>query len=271
MKQLFNIPNFLTAFNLLSGILAIIFAFAGKLDLACYLIYLAAIFDFFDGFVARKLKISGELGKQMDSLADMVTFGVAPGILVFLLLAIQSQGGFLTDQIESFSQVAYSKIHVYFNAIANYGISEISLTPFTGLIIPFFSIFRLAKFNIDTRQSESFIGLNTPANTIFFTAFPLLYMNAWENSDNNAIIFKLLRPEFFVPLVVVMSLLLISEIPFFSLKFKDFSWKNNQIRFIFLGLCGLLIPLLLVWSIPIIIILYLLLSIIENQRKKQTT
>jgi len=271
MKQLFNIPNFLTSFNLLSGILAIIFAFSGHLDFSCYLIYLAAIFDFLDGFVARKMRISGELGKQMDSLADMVTFGVAPGILIFLLLAIDSEGGYVFNDVISFSEMNYSRIQMYFSSLSFNGIYDVSWMPFAALIIPFLSLFRLAKFNIDTRQTDSFIGLNTPANTIFFTAFPLLCMNAFEASNDHALIFTFIKPVILVPLVIIMSCLLISEIPFFSLKFKDFSWANNQIRIIFLGICALLIPILLVWSIPIIIILYLLLSIIENQRKKRIT
>lgn len=274
MKQMFNIPNLFTASNLMCGVISIILALSGRLEWACYFIYFAAVFDFFDGFLARKLKIAGELGKQLDSLADMVTFGVAPGILVFVMLVLMTAGydnshyllnigRFLNEEhiaigvSESVRELLFFKQGFWHSAL-----------PFFGLTIPFFSLFRLAKFNLDTRQSESFIGLPTPANTIFFTAFPLLYVQAFVNYNQDAIIFKILQPEIFIPIVVIMSLMLIAELPLFALKFKDFSWKNNQVRFVFLGSCAILIPLLLAWSIPIIIILYLLLSLIENYRKK---
>lgn len=278
MKQMFNIPNLFTASNLMCGVISIILALSGRLEWACYFIYFAAVFDFFDGFLARKLKIAGELGKQLDSLADMVTFGVAPGILVFVMLVV---GQFGIERLENFSlmnnewynqvdvsPVIYAIIRDYLNGDIDAAQGMIKFVPFLALIIPFFSLFRLAKFNLDTRQSESFIGLPTPANTIFFTAFPLLFVSATFHGELNAIVFDIIQPLYFVPIVVIMSLMLIAELPLFALKFKDFSWKNNQVRFVFLGSCAILIPLLLAWSIPIIIILYLLLSLIENYRKK---
>jgi CDP-diacylglycerol--serine O-phosphatidyltransferase len=140
-----------------------------------------------------------------------------------------------------------------------------SFIPFIGLIIPFFSIFRLAKFNIDTRQSDSFIGLNTPANTIFFTSFPLLLFIYQEDFlIGNTFINTIISPMILIPLIILMSILLVSEIPFFSFKFKHFKWKGNELRYLFLITCGILIPTLLVWSIPIIILLYIILSIVEN-------
>lgn len=276
MKGLFNIPNLFTSSNLLCGVVSIIFALMGRLDWACYAIFLGAIFDFFDGFLARKLKIAGEMGKQLDSLADMVTFGVAPGILCFVMLIIGTDNHqeifhqtIDKDIYQNFSDVkgvVLVKVIGFFSRIDNQPLLK-TLIPFTGLIIPFFSIFRLAKFNLDTRQAESFIGLPTPANTLFFTTFPLLFLVSITTKTPNNFIFKIIQPEVFIPIIIVMSLLLISEIPLFALKFKDFKWKNNQIRFIFLGLCLILIPTLFVWSIPIIIILYLILSILSNQKK----
>lgn len=260
------------------GIISIILALSGRLEWACYFIYFAAIFDFFDGFLARKLKIAGELGKQLDSLADMVTFGVAPGVLVFVMLILGQFGGInleyytaiknLVAEPVELSSLINTTISDFMNGDVNklYGFDR--FMPYLGLIIPFFSLFRLAKFNLDTRQSESFIGLPTPANTIFFTAFPLLYMQAFKSYDADAMIFKIIQPEILIPIIIIMSLMLIVELPLFALKFKDFSWRNNQVRFIFLASCAILIPLLLAWSIPIIIILYLLLSLIENYRKK---
>lgn len=268
MKQMFNIPNLFTASNLMCGIISIILALSGRLEWACYFIYFAAIFDFFDGFLARKLKISSEMGKQLDSLADMVTFGVAPGILVFVIIVIQQEGGWSHSSIASFSEINHIRIKSFMSSLASGDIFKNEYYCLAGLIIPFFSLFRLAKFNIDTRQSESFIGLNTPANTIFFTAFPLILSSNYSSGNFEGFIFHLVQPMFLIPLTLVMSIMLITEIPFFALKFKDFSWKNNQIRFIFLGACAILIPTFLAWSIPIIIILYLLLSVIENQRKK---
>ena len=268
MKQMFNIPNLFTASNLMCGIISIILALSGRLEWACYFIYFAAIFDFFDGFLARKLKISSEMGKQLDSLADMVTFGVAPGILVFVILVIQQEGGWSHSSAASFSEINHLRIKSFMSSLATGDVFKNEYVCLAGLIIPFFSLFRLAKFNIDTRQSESFIGLPTPANTIFFTAFPLLLASSFNEGIIDGVIFEIVKPIYFVPIVLVMSLLLIAELPLFALKFKDFSWRNNQIRFIFLGACALLIPTLVAWSIPIIIILYLLLSVIENQRKK---
>ncbi len=268
MRQMFNIPNLFTASNLMSGIISIILALSGRLEWACYFIYLAAIFDFFDGFLARKMKISSEMGKQLDSLADMVTFGVAPGILVFVMLVIQQEGGWTNTAGTSFSEINQVRINSFMYSIARDGFSKIEFICLAGLIIPFFSLFRLAKFNIDTRQSESFIGVPTPANTIFFTAFPLILASTFNAGAMEGFIYEILKPIYFIPIVLIMSLMLIAELPLFALKFKDFSWKNNQVRFVFLASCAILIPLLMAWSIPIIIILYILLSIVENYRKK---
>lgn len=269
--EMFNIPNLLTASNLLCGILSIFLAFSGQLEASCLLIFLAAIFDFFDGFLARKLNQMSELGKQLDSLADMVTFGVAPGVLVCIVLIIQMEGGLANNYFDySFSEASFMRIRSFMNELAKGNFRAIDLICFSGLIIPFFSLFRLAKFNVDTRQTENFIGLPTPANTIFFTSFPLLLGHYYARNEWNALLDYLLNPIVFVSIVLIMSFLLIAEIPLFSLKFKHFNWKGNEIKFIFLGSCLLLILLLFIWSIPIIIILYLILSVVENKRKKIT-
>lgn len=263
--RMFNIPNLFTAGNLLSGILSIFLALSGQLELACYFIYFAAILDFFDGFLARKLNVMSELGKQLDSLADMVTFGVAPGVLVMVILMVQTQGGLQFIEEIPFEEAVFIKTQGFLISLAN-GFAEMNWMVFAGLIIPFFSLFRLAKFNIDTRQSESFIGLPTPANTIFFTSFPLL-MAKYYDQGGNAILEFILTPWVLIIIVLVMSLLLIAELPLFSLKFKHFRWKGNEIKFVFLGSSLVLILLLLAWSIPIIVTLYLILSVIETKRK----
>ena len=266
MKQtiaMFNIPNLFTATNMLCGAIAILLSLSGRIDVAPYAIYLGAILDFFDGFLARLLKQQGELGKQMDSLADMITFGLAPGIMMMVLITFiiyPKNQEFLS--LEFATQVQIS-LQDWISKVGK--LSDFSYAPFVAFTIPFFSLFRLAKFNIDTRQTDSFIGLNTPANTIFFSSIPLLcstYLN--KEGMSQSFLFNLLSLKAIVPLIIMMSLLLISEIHFFSLKIKNFNWKGNQLRFLFLITCLVLIFTLMVWSIPIIIILYIVLSFIEN-------
>jgi CDP-diacylglycerol--serine O-phosphatidyltransferase len=196
----------------------------------------------------------------------MITFGLAPGIIMFMLILFQQND--FTPLFEDTLQLNLV-VNSHLSGLINLQLEN--KLPFLALIIPFFSMFRLAKFNIDTRQSESFIGLPTPANTIFFMAFPLLltqYGNSvgWEHD----LILWLVQPIVLIPIIVIMSLLLISELPLFALKFKTFKWQGNEIRYVFLISCGILIPTLLFWSIPIIIILYLKLSFINNLLRKKT-
>ena len=165
---MFNLANILTAGNLLSGVVAILLALLGRIDLAPFAIVVGALFDFLDGFVARKMKTAGEIGKQLDSLADMVTFGVAPGIIMMVVMTIDVNEFILNPYFE----IIRFDFMFYLESILNGATNDFS--PFIALTIPFFSIFRLAKFNVDTRQSDSFIGLPTPASTLFFMTFPLL-------------------------------------------------------------------------------------------------
>lgn len=272
---MFNIPNLFTAANLMCGILSIILTFAGRIDLAPFAIFLGGLFDFFDGFLARKLKISGEMGKQLDSLADMVTFGLAPGfiMMVVIIVSIYIDGPF--DNAGFTSHVHFEMqnwVNAIFYDVPNQMDANINILPFFGLVIPFFSMFRLAKFNIDKRQADSFIGVPTPLNTIFFMFFPLIMWLEFENwKYNEGIFIYLLNPYFLVGLIIFMSLLLVAEIPLFSLKFKHFKWKGNEIRYSFLLISMLLIPFLLVWSIPLIVFLQLILSFIDNILSKKTT
>ena len=260
---MFNIPNLFTATNFMCGITAVILSVSGRIDLAPFAIYLGAILDFFDGFLARKLNQQGELGKQMDSLADVVTFGVAPGVMMMVLLSFLSLSNVRFDATLTLDGILAISFETWLDSILS--LHPRSFIPFIGLIIPFFSIFRLAKFNIDTRQSDSFIGLNTPANTIFFTSFPLLlFIYKDDFFASGTFINKIISTYTLIPLIILMSILLVSEIPFFSFKFKHFKWKGNELRYLFLITCGILIPTLLVWSIPIIILLYIILSIVEN-------
>jgi len=229
-----NIPNAITCGNLLCGCLALVKAFEGDLVWAAYLVGIAAVLDFFDGFAARLLKVSSAIGKDLDSLADMVTFGVVPGFVMFKLLLISIL--FMTN-----------------DAIWNY-------VPYLAFIIPIFSCIRLAKFNNDKRQTESFIGVNTPANSILICSLPLIIGGNYQSPSAVFI----LNPYSLIALTVVMSALLVSEIPIFSFKFKSFGWKGNEIRFTFLLLSLLLLITLHFIGIPLIIVLYIVMSVINN-------
>lgn len=231
------VPSMITSFNLICGTIGIVLALNGKLKIAIILLLLGAIFDFIDGFVARMLNVCGNFGKELDSLADLITFGLLPAAMIF---SIQEQ--FLLSETSSYTK---------FNAIQwIYYVSPI--------LIPVFSALRLAKFNIDSRQTNSFIGLPTPANAIFFSsiAWILTYhpVGVWEYIDN---------PLSIAILIVLFSILLVSEIPLFSLKFKKSQGKDNSIRFIFLLSSLMIIILLKIEGFPLVIALYILLSIFK--------
>ena len=228
---------------------------------------IAAVLDFLDGFVARALKQYSEIGKQLDSLADMVTFGVVPGVVMFHMLILV----FNFHDNTPFPGVA--------------GDSILSRFPWAlvAFIIPLFSALRLAKFNIDTRQSDSFIGLPTPANAIFICSVGLIFkkvfilagmsdqMGGMIGGKFNLMLANLLSNEWvLITITLVLSVLLISEIPLFSLKFKSFGWKGNEIRWIFLALCVVLLVTLKFVGIPLAIVLYILLSVINNLLVKKS-
>lgn len=252
---------------MLSGLLAILLALSGRIDLAPFAVFAGAIFDFLDGFIARKLKIAGEMGKQLDSLADMVTFGIAPGIIMLVILTPISE--FWISGKINFTDCAYGCVDW------NSWLKEViagenrNFLPFLALLIPFFSLFRLAKFNIDTRQTESFIGLPTPANTLFFMSFPLAlsYGNP-EGMLANVYAF-MFHPLVISILIILMSVMLVAALPLFSLKFKTFGWAGNQIRYIFLLISLAFIVLFTVWSLALIVFLYLILSLLETKFVKQ--
>lgn len=228
-----HIPNAITCCNLLCGCLAIVKAFEGDLVLSAYLVGLAAIFDFFDGFAARLLRVVSPIGKDLDSLADMVTFGVVPGVMMYKLLG----AGILNYNLGN-NQMPLS----------------LSLLAFT---ITIFSAIRLAIFNNDTRQTSSFIGVPTPAVAIFICSIPLILQNnSSETIFNNPFLLGLTT--------IIFSFLLVSELPLFALKFKSFGWKGNRTKFIFLGISILLLILFKFVGIPLIIILYIVMSLITH-------
>lgn len=254
VKKRRAIPNFFTIGNLIGGILAIIFSLTGALHLAPYCIFLAIVFDFLDGFMAKMVRGQAEIGKQLDSLADMVTFGVAPGIIVYALLIKVHEK--LINEGSDYSWLPYLK--------------------YMAFLIPVLALFRLAKFNLDTRQTDSFIGVPTATVAIFFAAFPLI-IDQTINSSNGLAIWMveniIQNPFVLIILILVLSALMISEVPLFALKFKHFKWKENEVRFLFLGLSLISILLFMVWSVPIIVLLFILLSLINNafiNGRKQT-
>jgi CDP-diacylglycerol--serine O-phosphatidyltransferase len=273
-----NIPNAITCGNLLCGCLAIVFSLKGNLTLAAYLVGLAAILDFFDGFAARMLKVSSPIGKDLDSLADMVTFGVVPGLIMYQLIKMSI--GFSADvhintiggnlELMTYKPEPY---HYYL--------------PFLAFIIPVFSAIRLAKFNNDTRQTDQFIGLPTPANAIFISSLVLLNTNFIYHVYDDfqlSLSFKhvaavqevssffgnwLFHPGILIVITIMFSILLVAELPLFSLKFKQFNWKGNEIRYLFLISCILLLIIFSYAGISLSILFYILLSFLSNVTNKK--
>ena len=237
MKIKEHIPNILTLLNLLSGCIAIVFIFEDQLAMASYLLGLAALFDFLDGFFARLLKVQSPIGKDLDSLADMVSFGLVPGMILFKL-------------------IGYS-----IGISINTGI--ITLVPYIAFLIPLFSALRLAKFNNDERQTDVFIGLPTPANALLIASFPLILIQQSTLVGINILPIQslFLSTVFLIIMSVLLSYLLVAELSLLSLKFKTFNWKENKIRFLFLGISCVLLILLYYVAIPVIILLYILLSL----------
>jgi CDP-diacylglycerol--serine O-phosphatidyltransferase len=239
MNPIKHIPNFITCLNLLSGCLAIISVILGNPLVAAYLVVAAAIFDFFDGFAARMLNVSSPIGAELDSLADMVTFGVVPGLM---LLHYLSGGISSLTGVEGFLQ--------------NPGL----LVPF---LVPVFSALRLAKFNVDTRQTDSFRGLPTPASALWVISIPLMIefmpFHMWWNPEN-----VIVNQWFIIGSAIGLSVLMVSDIPLLAMKFKGFGWKGNGVRYIFLIISLVLLIILRPVAIPIILSLYVFISIIDN-------
>lgn len=245
-----HIPNFITLLNLLSGSIAVIFAVKGNLILAAIFVAAGIFFDFFDGLAARLLDVKSEIGLQLDSLADAVTSGVVPGIVMYQLLtkALPASGGLGYDWDSS--------------------VFDIQMKPFAliGLLIILASAYRLAKFNVDDRQTDSFIGLPTPANALLILSLPLIL-----TYQSGPFVSGLLLNEWFlVGLTLLSCFLLNAELPLFALKFSDWGFRENKMRYFFIISCLVLIIFLKFIAIPVILLLYVLLSVISNQRKQVT-
>ena len=231
-----HIPNFITLLNLFCGCIAVVFVSELNFEMAFFFVSLGIFLDFFDGFFARLFKVAGPLGLQLDSLADMVTSGVVPGFVMFWMLK-QGQDPASANQI----------------------------IPYLGFIITLGSCYRLANFNIDTRQTDSFIGLPTPANALFILSLPLVV----KYSDS-MVIFEILSNQWFLLAITLFSAFILNaEIPLFSLKIKDFTFKKNALQIVFLSLCVLLLIFFQYLAIPLVIITYVLLSVINNKFLKK--
>lgn len=252
-----NIPNAITCCNLICGCIAIKEVFQGNLEMASLLIGAALVFDFFDGFAARLLKVTSSIGKDLDSLADAVTFGVTPSFIVYVLIKNAVNSGFYGQ-----------------SAILEY-------LPYSGFLIALFSVIRLAKFNNDPRQSHSFFGLPTPANAILFASLPLiLASNAGLSFQHGTIMIEnpagtfledgtlaafVMNPWFLSLLSLIQSLLLVSEIPLMALKFKNFNWKENVKRYLLIVSVPVFLLFMGFLGIPCIILFYILLSLTERK------
>lgn len=215
-----HLPNFLTCCNLICGVLGILYLFKGSTEypIAAF-VWAACIFDFLDGFVARALKVNSPIGKELDSLADVVSFGVLPSLFMYTLLAEKSENPYL---------------------------------PYIAISVAVCSAIRLAIFNIDETQSDSFKGLPTPANALFLTGLPFIHFTGLQ---------FIFQPLPLALITIVFSILLVSRIELFALKFKSFTWESNKIRFTFL-LCSILLIVSFTFAaIPLIIILYIVLSL----------
>jgi CDP-diacylglycerol--serine O-phosphatidyltransferase len=221
-----NIPNAITCINLLCGCIALVYVGQDFLYIASWLVVAAGVADFFDGMAARLLKVNSPIGKELDSLADMVSFGVVPGMMLFKLI--------------------HDPIFCWM-----------------GLLVPVFAAIRLAKFNIDENQTTYFVGLPSPANALFIISFPLIirYKIHWQE-------FYLANAQFctyfFSAIAIICSALMVMPVRIFSMKMKDMSWANNKMRYVFILLSVVGIATITFQALPIIMVLYVILSVVEN-------
>ena len=223
-----HIPNLITLLNLLSGCIALVFAIDLNFEMAFFFVSLGIFLDFFDGFFARLFKVSSPLGLQLDSLADMVTSGLVPGFVMFLMLSKKADSSFL---------------------------------PYLGFIITLGSCYRLANFNIDTRQTDSFIGLPTPANALLILSLPLVMQHT-----NSELIYEFLKNQWVLLAITAFSAYILNaEIPLFSLKIKAFNFSKNKLQIIFLTISVALLIAFQFLGIPLVILFYVLLSVLNNR------
>ena len=242
-----HIPNFITLCNLAIGVLAVFMALENQLLFASWMILIAALLDFLDGFLARILNAASEIGKQLDSFADLISFGMAPAAIGFKLMEFSIRGD------------------IFHGGIQDTSLPE-RLLLFSPILLVLFAAMRLAEFNIAEDRS-GFRGLATPAVAIFIAGLNMSLIRVL----NTPVADFILQPLVLLSIIVFISLLMISRIPMFALKFRDFRWSGNQIRYVFLAVSCILLIILQEIALPVIIMVYLLLSIalslIRNSRK----
>ena len=221
------IPNSISLINLFCGCCALVSILYGLFIEAFWFLFAGAAADFLDGMIARWLKVKSALGKELDSLADMVSFGVVPGMIIYMLLVGHDASGNVTFSLQ--------------------------LNAAPAFILTLFAALRLAKFNIDTRQAENFIGLPTPSCAMFTTGLMLIY-----HFDSFGLRDFVSNPYFLYGCVILFSYLLVSEIPMFSFKFTALKWKGNEIKFIFAAIAVSLLVLLQEAAVSFIVVIYIL-------------
>ncbi len=237
------IPNLITLLNVFCGCIATVFAVSNQLEMAALFVFLGIFFDFFDGLAARVLNVQSELGVQLDSLADMITSGLVPGIVMFQLLNMSMSGGWHSGEGASFS-------FLYL----------LDFVPLFGFLITLGSAYRLAKFNIDENQVSSFVGLPTPANALLILSLALIL----QYHNNEMLSEFILNPWFLIFMTLLSTYLLNANIELFALKFKTWSFKDNAVRYIFLIVSAVLLLTLRVLAVPVIIVFYVVASLISN-------
>ncbi|AZQ58681.1 phosphatidylserine synthase [Maribacter sp. MJ134] len=245
-----HIPNFITLLNVFCGCVATVFAALNQLEHAALFVALGIFFDFFDGLAARVLDVKSELGLQLDSLADMITSGLVPGIVMFQLIGLAQMGGWDNDILNSMAYLGDFQLR--------------SFWPFTGFIITMASAYRLAKFNLDENQVSSFIGLPTPANALLILSLPLIlfYHPSTILSD------IILNQWFLIGLTLLSAFLLNCSLPLFALKFKNWNFKDNALRYIFLIISLVLLITMQFLAVPFIILFYVLSSLVSQFSQK---
>lgn len=227
------IPHIITLSNLFCGCCALLAVFHQQYVPVFFFLLIAGLADYGDGLAARWLNIKSELGKELDSLADMVSFGLVPGVILYQLL----KAGFDLNNVDN-----------------------LVLAALPAFLITLASALRLAKFNLDTRQSDSFIGLNTPSCTMFVVGLMLIHhFNSYGLGS------YVVHPGFLYLAILLLSYLLVAELPMFSFKFKHFKWKGNEVRFIFLGLGFVFLPILKEVTFSLMIVLYVIFSLIGKK------
>ncbi len=251
-----HIPNLITMLNLLCGCIATVFAVKNHLDIAALFVFLGIFFDFFDGLAARALDVKSELGLQLDSLADMITSGLVPGIVMYQLLSMSLHGGWNTGWVS----VATDTLEESATALP--------WLPFLGFLITLGSAYRLAKFNVDENQVSSFVGLPTPANALLILSFPLILLY-----HNNEVLNHLILNETFLIVTTLLSTFLLNApVKLFALKFKNWSIKSNAMRYVFIVVSLVLILTMKFMAIPAIIAIYIVSSVImqlDNRKQVQ--